>query len=103
MNYSKSVEKMKILFHWKEEGFQLNLVDVEPETFWFECQKYPPSALAAPTLSFSVLVGQKWRGFENIASQWVESQDQNIIGLSPNLTDAQKKEFKKYLELTLSV
>ncbi len=92
---------MKVLLNWGPEFVELDFFDVEPDVLYFRGDTEGAFQAAAPKLSLSIKVGQRWKQWEEISCKWQDCHGKESIGLIPQWDDCQKKEFKKYLELTL--
>jgi len=103
IKYTTAIAHIKTLLNWSGEIVELKLIDVEPCFIWFEGNALEAQQREAPRLRLCMKVGQKWREWDEVSCEWQEGRDAHVIGLRPLWGEDQKREFKKYLELTLSI
>lgn len=94
---------MKVLLLWGRESVELQFVDVKPTVFLFSGPSKDALAIDPPKLSISLKVGHKWHDWEELECKWDSSSAECLVGLVPQWELEEQREFKKYLELTLSI
>jgi hypothetical protein len=94
---------MKVLLLWGSKSAELQFVDVKPTVLLFSGHIEAALAIDPPNLSISIKVGHKWHDWEELECKWDNSSAEGLLGLVPQWEREEQREFKKYLELMLSI